>query len=375
MKTPGWWPWQAKQRIFEEIDVPPVYLKLLRLTNVYDPYKKKAFWLFGVGVAVIIVLDIPGIFFTDPFTHVTKPEAAYLGIIGATAVGLMGLFSLGAYQYFKNNEVANWTFGNFTLRARRKLRIKFQAPIGTIERVDEKLMLQIRAVVDEKFKEKLAEFKQLAKVRGLDETKLVRNPSVLNGFYVPMPGCPLPDAFLLSPASEPSLLIDPLPGEYIWGGWIRQGKGDDFDLAVIDEYRFKLPGVEDVQVVPICVAAGTHYDFVHALERALIPPKLDSEVVETAKQMADARIVGIEAVRQLQVYKDAEVARENTQPVLTELTTDIAGNVLDILDLTNRTGQRLPGKRSRAGIVAGSVIVIAALGVVVWLVINGGRLW
>ncbi len=357
--------------------MPPIYLKLLRLTNVYDPYKKKAFWLFGVGVAVIAVLDIPGLFFTDPFTHVTKPEAAYLGIIGAVGVGLMGLAGLWAYQFHKNNEVANWTFGDFKLRARRKLRIPFQAPIGTIERVDEKLLLEVRAIVDRKFKAQLEEFKQLAKVKQLDETrltKLIRDPSVLNWFYVPMPGCPLPDLFLGSPAAEPSLLIDPLPGEYIWGGWIRQSKGDNFDLAVIDEYRFKLPGVQDVQIVPICVPAGTHYDFVHALERALIPPRLDTEVVETAKQLADARIVGVEAVRQLQVYKEAETARENTQPILTELVTDISGNVLQLIRATNRFSEAPLKGRGRLGVAIGGVIVIAALATVIWLLVNGGHL-
>ncbi len=345
----------------------------MTVTNVYDPYKKKAVYLFFLGMAVIGMLDIPGLFFTNPYSHQTNPEAFYLAVIGAIVVGLMGLVAIWAYNYHKNDEVANLTGGAFILRARKKLRVQFHWIYGTIERIPDLLAKEVQAIVDKD----LEELRQLAKIKELDEAKeqIIQDVAKLNWFYVPLPdGCPLPDLLIGSPAKDPKQLAMPMPGEIIYKGWIRKMQVEIFTLGVIAEHRFKYPGVDEIQIVPICVGAGTYFEYVSALEHAITPPQVDTSIVQGAKQLADARIIGVEAVQQLQVYRDAVSAHEQTRPVLMELATDIAGNILDLITLRNQPGNRQGEKKGHTGAIVGGTLLIGGLALGVWLLLHGGHL-
>lgn len=392
MKPPKWWPWQTRRRWVIGPDVPLVYVKLLGLTNVYDPYKKKAYFLFVLGMSVIGMLDVPGLFFTNPYTHVVEGPAAYLGILGGITVGVLGAAGLWAYGYYKSEETMLFTFGAFNLRVRKALRVPFHAITGTIERVANDAAEQLKTILDKK----LEEMRQLHKVQPLlpaptptqttqtaiapkEASPIVSTSYGVNLFYIPLPTllekCGCPGVFLLSRAMAPEDLTNPLPGEWIWEGWIRKGKGEVWDLGLCGEWQFSLPGTNEVQLVPIMAAAGTYFDFTWGLERAITPPVITLDTVTTAKQNAAARLVGLEAVSQLQVYKDALNAERSIKPTYMELATETAGNILELIMLRNKIGvQAVKESHSKLGAVIGAVVVIATLGFLTFLAFHGWHL-
>jgi hypothetical protein len=351
-------------------------------------------------MSTIGMLDIPGLFFTNPYTHIVEGPAAYLGILGAIVVGLTGLMGLWAYQFQKDSEVMQFTFGAFNLRARKNVRVPFHALLGTIERVPENLAEELKALLDKK----IEELSQLAKVKPIETTAKHVNPDEpsyqppeqqmiqpgtgvmvptdptgkrkhdLNLFFIPTPGISIPGVLLLSYAQVPEQLINPLPGEWIWEGWIRHAKGEVFDLGVCGEWQFKLPGQPFTNTVPICAAAGTYYDFTWGLERALAPPLIDQRAIMLAKQNGAARIVGLEAVKTLEIYRDAAETQEALMPTFRDQVTEMVGGILEVLSLTNQFTPPSTKKKTRYGLFVGIVFVASAVSLVGWLAIHGWHL-
>lgn len=392
--APRWWPWQHRTQWVLGQDLPEAYVRLSTLTNVYDPYKKKAIFLFFLGMGVIGMLDIPGLFFTNPYTHLVEGPAAYLGILGAIAVGLLGLLGLWGYQYYKDYEVMQFTFGAFNLRVRKNFRVAFHAMIGTIERVPNELAEELKAVLDKR----VEELRQLTKVQPITvqdykqakDTPTTPNVPVasqqgqaalvgtrredLHLFWLPLPGLPVPGVALLSSASWPEELTCPLPGEWIWEGWIRHAKGEVFDLAVAGEWQFKQQATGEIVTVPICTAAGTYYDFTWGLERALKPPTIDASTMEWAKNNVSARVVGLEAVKTLQVYRDADEVRRSLEPTIREQVTDMVGGILELLQLEGKIEPREVKAQTRWGLYVGVAIMAATFLGLGWLATHGWHL-
>ncbi len=387
MKRPRW-PWTPKRHWVIGPDVPAAWVKLLTLTNVWDPYKRKAAFLFFLGMAVIVSFDIPGLFFTNPYTHIVEGPAAYLGILGAIVIGGLGFVTLWGIQFAKDTETMPFEFGAFNMRVRKYLRVGFHAIVGTIERVDDNLAERVQRILDQK----LVEIRQLHKVQPINitppnEQSTRQNPLAtqqdtpqktalpkLNLFYIPLPSLlaktGVPGIMHLSTAEIPEQLHSPLSGEWIWEGWIRHGKGEIWDLGVCAEMPF-LDENGRQGLVPITCAAGTYYDFTWGLERAINPPVLDTAIIERAKANTSAR-VGIEAVDQVVMYRDALQSERDLKPVFQELAAETAGNILELILQRNKIGmQPIKERKTRAGSYVGVAVIVATLTAITWLAFHG----
>jgi len=402
MKTPRWWPFQEKRRWIIGGDLPEPYVRLAGLTNVWAPYRRKAAFLFFLGIGIIAMFDIPGLFFTNPYTHVVEGWSAYLGILGAITIGVLGFVALWGFQFYKDSEVAPFDFGGFLLRVRKSIRIPFHAIVGTIEKIEDDIAEKIMAVIDRK----LEEVRQLQKVQPIPKVNVTPNDGAptsptqnplappqkppeallkaeggkLNLFYLPLPSllqkCGVPGIMHLSTADSPEQLHNELPGEWIWEGWLRHAKGETWDLAIVAEWPFLSPTDGTTQcLIPITCAAGTYYDFTWGLERALNPPVLNSGVVEKAMLNADARVVGQEAIGQVVLYRSALQAERQLKPQLMELGTEIAGNVLNLMVARNEIGVKPQDKNrgAKVGAYVGVAVVVSVLGFVGWLALHGWK--
>jgi hypothetical protein len=385
--------WREKKRWVVGPEIPKAYVELLTFTDPWAPYKRKAWFLFLVGMSVIVALDVPGLFFTNPYTHVTEGPAAYLGVLGAVVIGLNGLGFMWWYQHKKDSDVMQFEFAAFNLRVRKSLRVGFHALLGTIERIPDGLANDLKAILDNK----ADELRQANKVRPLETVDIPAgtinvtgggspaplakidqpNPAQvkLNLFYLPTPGCPIPGIGLLSPAATPEDLKCPLPGEWIWEGWNRHAKGEVFDLAVIGEWQYRLQGQSTISVIPICAAAGTYYDFTFALSRAFTPPILNTAVIELAKQNIQAHHLGLEAVGQVQVYRDALAVREAMETPIRDQVTNIVGGILELLEAEGKLDPVAVKPRTHYAAYIGATIVLTVLGLGVYLATHGWKLF
>lgn len=383
--------WRQKQRWAVGSEIPKPYIDLLGFTDPWAPYKRKAWFLFLVGMSVIVALDIPGLFFTNPYTHVTEGPAAYLGVLGAVVIGLNGLGFLWWYQAKKDSDVMQFEFAAFNLRVRKHLRIGFHALLGTIEKIPDKLADDLKAILDNK----IEELKQASKVHPIPTdqvpgsainvtdgqspaplAKTDQQPGAkLNLFYLPTPGCPIPGIGLLSPAPTPEDLHCALPGEWIWEGWNRHAKGEVFDLAVIGEWQYRLAGQTQINVVPICAAAGTYYDFTFALDRAMHPPILNNQVVQLARNNVSARVVGLEAIGQVQVLREAIGVREAMEVPIRDQVTTIVGGILELLEAEGKLDPSTVKPKTRWGAYIGVTVILTTFAVVGYLATHGWKLF
>lgn len=340
-KLPSWIPFQDKgTRGQDTTGVPPVYIRCNGIDQ-YDPYKQKAI-KFGVFVAISITVgELPAWFSVNPYTHQPDPAWSALGIFFAVATLLLGAFYLKIEQFFHSEEAHKFAlFGAFTLRVRKWYKCKFVSPIGTIERIPDDLAASLRAILDEK----VTEYKnQATALKDLKDK--IRDPTKLNPYYFPLPENELPDCLLLSTAPEPSYLHNGSPAEIIWKKNIRRvPKLEDFDFADLYDYRFEIPGIEEVQVVPICVAAGTFFDFTAAIERALLPPVIDNQVVASAVEAIDAKLVGYEATQLVTLLRRTVNVNRKIDDKRDEAEADMAGKILELEEAIAKKKDRQPEK-------------------------------
>lgn len=358
MKAPSWFPFQKQElRGQDTRGIPAVYIRANGV-DAYDPYKQKAI-KFGIFMGIAITVgEVPAFLSVNPYTHQPDPAWSALGIFFAIATLLMGLFYLRIEQYFHSEASHKYQlFGAFTLRVRKWFKCKFVSPVGTIERIPDELAKNLRAVLDGKFEQ----MKTDATLANLKDK--VRDPSKLNTFYMPLPENELPDCVLLSPAPEPSYLHNGSPAEIIWDKNIRRvPKLEDFDFAVLGEYRFEIEGVPEIQVVPICYPAGTFFDFTDSSERALMPATINAGVVNQAIQNTDAKLLGYEATQLVVLLKRQIETNRKIDDKNTEFSSDMAGKILELEEAIARKQDRVPEKKpSKMGSVIGYAIIAGGL--------------
>lgn len=367
-------PWQAKVLLRKELDIPPQYLKLS--VDYWAPVRMKGYTAFITGLFILVPLWIPGIFFTDPVTHIPDPRVFYLGVLGACVVAVLDLINLKAIDYFKDVEAAPFDFGKFWWTIRDGFEVEFHSVIGKIEKLSDSLAEEIKSVLDGTLTDYIKTVQAVAKAGGATEGAANSFENFaraafkkLNVFYRQLPGnTGIQDSFVLSPANEPSELLDPLPDAVIWKKYTRHHTATKYKEAIVGEYRFKDPlGKKDqVQVAPICMGAGTPFEVKNFMRAALMPPTVNAQDIANTKILANGRMIGSEAIQQLAVYKSDESTRRQFEPEHGELVMNTVGTVLDMFRRARKPGE-LPGapKRWDTQRIAGLVIVLGGAAILI----------
>jgi len=350
-------PWQSKVILRKELDIPPEYFELK--TDYWQPIKNKGLTAFFTGLLILIPLWIPGIFFVDPVTHLPHPDAFYLGVLGATVVAILDMFNLKAIDWFKDAEAAPYDFAKITWDVRDEFECEFHTVIGKISKLSTAAADEIKEIID------FDDLKTQASALGISGTV---DPGQLNVFHRPQPGCKIPDSFILSPAKEPSELYKAHPGAVIWKGYTRHHSATRYKEVVLDEYRYNDPLTQKHMIAPIVMAAGNPFEVTEARRNALLPPKVDKIQIANAKILADGRLVGSEAVRELATLKEEKRVKELLEPSFEEYATNTAGTALDVFSRARKPGQvaTTPSKwtPSRIGgilLIVGSAAALLAL--------------
>jgi hypothetical protein len=98
-------------------------------------------------------------------------------------------------------------------------------------------------------------------------------------------------------------------------------------------------------------------------------------MIGLSKQNVAARVVGLEAVQQLQVYKDALAVERASRPDTMEFVTETIGNILELMTLRNRPGQQpTQTKKPKIGLYVGLGVIVVALGLFTWAAFHGWKL-
>lgn len=358
------------------LELPWEYLKAH--VDILDPYKRKAYIAVGFGIATLPFLWLPGLFFVNPVTHIPNPEVTYISWLGVAVVAVIGLITLKAIDWYKDDEAAPFDIGQWEMTVRENYSITFHTFQAPFEKLDDTLVKAIMSLLDSKFKVVKEQINALAAVRPSDpvaqktaETLKAQMVDLteLHAFYVPfIDSGHLADAIFLSTADTGDKLYHPFPGEEsVVGHWIRHHPAAKYNVGVVDEYQFQLEGDKRVYTTPIVMACGTHYDFITLLQKALLPPVLNDVVTTNAKILCDGRVVGTEAFKQLQHLANVRQTNKTLQETYQNDVTNTAAYVVDLIERFrgrfNPEGSNKGTSRGRwrlgIALIVGSLLLIA----------------
>jgi hypothetical protein len=338
-------PFRKPRRTPVEIatDIPKIYDELY--VDMYAAYLNRIKWAAFVGILAFAELIGSGLLFRDPFTQVPPPMFTYVNMVGFFSILITGGAWVWGYEHKKHNEVAGKFFARVNLRVRPNFKPYFHAPHRPIIKLTKDRWMEVHRRLG-----KPATPLSVPEIKALDAKAEpdATGKSGLNWYFFPWEDFALKGMVYGSPAQNADQLHKHEPGDVVWKGYPRKvGNVEDYDVGLVGEYRLRLPGFKDEEIIPIVIAAGDNYYYHHAYERIMKPVEIDATTVNTAQLLVDASIAQ-EVILELQTYKDQVKAMTENQATTFDMAGRMTETFLGLFDIFGRPEHpRVAGKLTR----------------------------
>jgi hypothetical protein len=97
---------------------------------------------------------------------------------------------------------------------------------------------------------------------------------------------------------------------------------------------------------------------------------LNTQIVDLAQRNLDAR-VGMEAVGQVQVYRQALAVREALETPIKDQVTNIVGGILELLEAEGKLDPVSVKPKNHYAAYVGATIILSAFAVLGWVATHG----